>query len=443
MVQPDKVSSLFIYGAEEVVRGNSMVCTCHFAHDLDLARVRSSYDELIRNRPELRVNWQYQQATKSYEWVPFSAAELTTLLAREQASLSRFHTFEEVVADYSPTNERLLVRLTLLDARTVAFEVNHTLTNADGGLYWMQEWLRFYERTPHEGPPEPTVLPVSPRPAWWRRLGLALVGIFWLCAYLLSFLRRAGKHSGAETVDLSHGRRVEVQRKGYACKTYVFSPEQTQSLVSRCKQEGLTVTEKFVALVAAKLFEAQPDRRRVCVSIPIGLSAYDPHRPMSAPGNYTGSLFVQLFRDQPLHRQAKAGLKWARRRIPYSMTRLLAMVGNEAKLGQAFADKARSPLAERGPMEQYSFALSSPGVVRLPALERHCTQLSAHTYSQTIFIGVGTFRGVMTMEVCAARDLFDEAEVFQVTDAIFETACWPPAGQRQGSAPTPPLARRA
>jgi hypothetical protein len=154
------VSSLFIYGAEEVVRGYSMVFTCHFAHDLDLERVRSSYDALVRNRSELQVKWQCQQATKSYEWVPFSAAELTTLLAREQTSLSCFHTFDEVVADYSPTNERPLVRLSLLDTKTVAFEVNHTLTNADGGLYWMQEWLRFYERKPGEGAPEPTVLPV-------------------------------------------------------------------------------------------------------------------------------------------------------------------------------------------------------------------------------------------------------------------------------------------
>jgi hypothetical protein len=125
------------------------------------------------------------------------------------------------------------------------------------------------------------------------------------------------------------------------------------------------------------------------------------------------------------------------------MTRLLAIVGDEAKLAQTFADKARLPLSERGPMEQYSFAPSSPGVVRLPTLDRHCTQLSAHTYSQTIFIGVGTFRGVMTMEVCAARDLFDEDEVFRVTDAVFETACWPPADQRQSTVPTPPLARTA
>jgi len=53
-------------------------------------------------------------------------------------------------------------------------------------------------------------------------------------------------------------------------------------------------------IVAEVLFDLYPDKNRILMSIPTDLREVLPWIPPNLPGNFTGSLVVQLFRESDL-----------------------------------------------------------------------------------------------------------------------------------------------
>ena len=65
--------------------------------------------------------------------------------------------------------------------------------------------------------------------------------------------------------------------------------------------------------VAEAMLSAQPEKSRVCIAVPTDLARYSPGLPRTVPGNYTGSLIVQLRRGAPLQSQITRQFGWFRR----------------------------------------------------------------------------------------------------------------------------------
>jgi hypothetical protein len=111
----------------------------------------------------------------------------------------------------------------------------------------------------------------------------------------------------------------------YAEWTYLLTSEETERVLKQSAEADLTVTENLCRAMATALLEAQPEKSRVCISVPTDLGTQAALSPDMA-GNYTGALIVQLFRDQPLDSQIRRAFRWGRCGVHYWTPWLMGQV---------------------------------------------------------------------------------------------------------------------
>jgi hypothetical protein len=407
MIDPGRVGTLFIRGPERVLRARDMVLTLGFKAPIDTARLAASHDALVARFEALRVS--LVRDGDRFRWSSRregDEAPLTTLT-------------------YEQRGERTLV---------VRFD--HAVANGGGALFFIDAWLRLYAG---ETIPDAMLAP-APSKSWLVRFTRAIARLFFTLAYVVTFVLRAGRRAGSETVDLSRGRAVDEHTRGYATRTWRFSRDETARIVDEARRDGRSVTESLGAAAARALFAAQPDKRRVLLSFPTDLGADIDGFSRTEPGNYTGSLIVQVFRDRRIETQIARAWSAARRRVPYGVARLVATFAkSERALEERFLAQAKTSLAARAPFENFSCAVSSIGKITHDAILRHIETISAHGMTQTIFIGAMTLHGRLSLEMCVANDLVDATEAFRVGDAMHATLLARPAPcidpDRRGSHP--------
>jgi hypothetical protein len=95
--------------------------------------------------------------------------------------------------------------------------------------------------------------------------------------------------------------------------------------------------------------------------------------------------------------------------------RELAFVSDRAAVFNAYySTNERLPFR----IVRVTFALSNLGRIDDPVLARFVRELSVHTRTQTIFVGVTALNGRVSIEVSFARDLYPTEEVLAVLDRL-------------------------
>jgi hypothetical protein len=408
-----RMASLYITGTEAQVRGNAMVYVLSTKLPIDRVRLAASYHALVVANEELRLKWVETPETQGFAWVPFTAQETSERLTRERDAMAAYATPDEIHAEYSPTNERFPFRVAVADDRTLLVVVNHAWCNGYGGLFWIEHLFRVY------GGDTDAIVPseAAPRASAAVRLARAIAGAFWAIVYLVGFALRAGKDAATQTVDLARSAPTEPSSCGYALRTYRFTFDETKRLVARAKERKLSVAANLVADFAQALLEAQPERSRVCMSLPVDLAPYIDGFSRKTPGNFTGSLILQVRRGADVAAQVRRGFRGFARGVPYWVTRILASFSkSERAARERFSTQARSTNASRAPFENFSIAVSCGGVLRGPELQKYAATFEGSTRTQTIYVGAATLNGRLSFKVSVPKDLFDEREVFAVTD---------------------------
>ena len=416
-MEVDQVGSTYIQGKEDLMQGNSIIANVHFKEPLDRTLLWESYRKFILARKNMRLKWVRDEGTESYHWVEFSEQEIEDLLEKERPTIEGNTTTEKVRTEYYPTNIRLPMRLALLDDYTLVVVINHTFATGRAGVYWFEDWLQFYEAKSSEIPPMLRQR-TAKKPGAIARIKHDMVGMFWLAVYLARFFRAAGKNAALDTVDLSHGRQTDQYSSGYSVKTYPLTAEQTAALSKRCKLRKISVVEHLAEVIAQAMFDSQPDKKRVCLSVPVDLSLLMPYVERSRPGNYTSAIILQVFKDRDLIPQIRSQLEWVRRGVPYYFFRLLGWLNTDKTMREKLINGAKLPFTSRGPVEGHTCILSYPGSVKRPRLVKHIEWVSGHSRTQSPLFAFATIGGVTCMEVSCANDLYDAQEVFGVAERI-------------------------
>jgi hypothetical protein len=397
-----------------MLRGDDIAFIGEFDNNYDPGRLWASYETLVRQNPGLQVV--LRPCGKSFAWVPIDSAELNAALDRQRERFAQFFSFEELLSPAHALDPALPVRISQVGHREVCFQMSHTLSNGRGVLQWIMYWLAAAngESVP-VGQTEGRFKSTAPRK------GLAL-----LPSYLLGYLANAGRDYARETVDLTHGKTPVPHDKGYVSQTYRFSEPETNLVLTKARALDLSLYQYMCLAVAEAMLCAQPEKSRVCIAVPTDLTRYSPDLPRTVPGNYTGSLIVQLRRGGPLQSQIARQFGWLDVGIDYWLNRLVAVLSrSEQRFVDNAARAASLPVHRRGPFGLLSCGVTNLGDVMTPpswGLEWG----TGTTKTQTIFFGVGTFNGRLVATVTFARDLYDPEEVIGVADAAL-------AGLREGS----------
>jgi hypothetical protein len=402
-----RVGSVFINAIESIVQGNAMRFTLVFKRPVDPDRLASAYRELIASQPTLRSRFE------PGAWSPMTDREVKADLDAQIANLTAADT-ADAYTGYRPTNSGLPIRIRIADEHRLVLSLNHVFGNGKSVLYYIEELLRLY------GSAAEAAIANSASSVPPQSMGM-FTGLLWVSAYLSEFFYKAGRNSGAITVDLSRGKTPGASRRGYAAWTYLLTPDETRNSLNVSTLAGLTVTENLCLSVARVLLDAQPDKSRVCISVPTDLTTYTSHSPAEAPGNFTGSLLVQLWRERPggdpLDEQTRRAFRWARRNVHYWTSWLVGhAAGSEDSLAAQFRTQAQRAIPQRAPFENFSCAVSSLGVVQGAFARKYLAAMSAHTGMQTIFVCSMTLNERLSIEVSIPKELFDGAEVAALTD---------------------------
>jgi hypothetical protein len=404
-VDVGRVGSLFIRALEPMLRGDDISFVVKFRDNYDPDRLWGSYESLVRQNPALQVV--LRPFGKSFSWVPVDSAELNAALDRQRQRFPQLFSFEELLSPAHALTPPLAVRISQMGDREICFQMSHALSDGRGVLQWIVYWL-----AAANGESVPVGQTAGRFDSTAPLIGLALLPF-----YLLGFFVRAGLKQARETVDLTRGKTPIPHDNGYASRTYRFSEPKTNLILEKARALELSLTQYICLAVAEAMLSAQPEKSRVGIAVPTDLARYSPGFPRSVPGNYTGSLIVQLRRGAPLQSQITRQFGWFRRGVDYWLTRLVgAFSGSEQRLVNNYARAASLPVHRRGPFQDVSCAVTNLGVVTLPP-SWGIESGTGTTKTQTILFTVFTFDGRFFVNVTFARDLYDPEEVFRVADA--------------------------
>jgi len=403
-----RVGSLFIRAMEPTLRGDDIAFVLKFRDDYDPDRLWASYESLLWQNPALQAV--LRPSGRSFSWVPIDSAELNAALDRERHRFPQPFSLEELLSPAHALSPALPIRISQMGDREVCFQISHALSNGRGALEWIEHWLA-------AGNGES--VPVS-QPTGRFRVTAPVAGLALLPLYLLGYLAHAGLNQARETVDLTHGKTPTPHDNGYASRSYSFSEPETKKILAKGRTLFPSFHQYMCSAVAEAMLSAQPEKSRVCISIPTDLARYSPGLPRTAPGNYTGSLIVQLRRGAPLQSQIARQFNWFRWGVDCWLPRALGTFSlSERTLANKFASTALVPVSQRGLFQNVSCTVSNVGVIESPAI---CAQLeggTGTTKTQTILFTVGRVHGRLLGNVTVARDLYDPQEVFRVADAAF------------------------
>jgi hypothetical protein len=405
-VDVGRVGSLFIRALEPMLRGDDMAFVLKFRDNYDPDRLWASYDSLLRQNPALQVV--LRPFGKSFSWVPIDSTELNAALDRERQRFPQLFSQEELLSPANALTPALPVRISQMGGREVCFQMSHALSNGRGALQWIDYWL-----AAANGESVPVGQTAGRFDSTAPLTGLALLPF-----YLLGYIARAGLSQARKTVDLTHGKTPIPHDNGYASRTYLFSEPETNRILAEARALDLSLHQYICLAVAKAMLSAQPEKSRVCIAVPTDLARYSPRLPRTVPGNYTGSLTVQLRRGATLQWQIARQFGWFRWGVDYWLTRLAgALYLSEQRLLNNSARAASLPVHRRGPFQNVSCAVTNVGAIKNPAICARIESACGTTKTQTILFTVGRLNGHLTANVTFARDLYDLEEVFRVADA--------------------------
>ena len=400
-----RVGSLFVRALEPLVRGDDIAFVVKFRDNYDPDRLWASYESLLRQNPALQVV--LRPFGKSFSWVPIDPAELNVALDRQRQRFAQLFSFEELLSPAHALTPPLGVRISQMGGREVCFQMSHALSDGRGVLQWIVYWLAVANGES---------VPVGQTAGRFDSTA-PLSGLVLLPFYLLGYFARAGLKQARKTVDLTRGKMPIPHDNGYASRTYRFSGPETNRIVANARTLDLSLTQYMCLAVAEAMLAAQPEKSRVAIAVPTDLARYSPRFPRTVPGNYAGSLTVQLRRGAPLQSQITRQFGWVRRGVDYWLNRLVrAFSHNEQKLLDKVAHIASLPVDRRGPLQNVSCAVTNLGVITVPT-SWGIESGTGTTKSQLILFTIFTFDGRFFVNVTFARDLYDPEEVFRVADA--------------------------
>lgn len=401
-----RVASLAIRALEPMLRGDDMAFVVKFGDNYDPDRLWASYDSLVRQNPALQVV--LRPFGQSFSWVPIDSAELNAALDRQRRHFTQLFSFEELLSPAHVLTPPLPVRISQMAGREVCFQMSHAFSSGRGAIVWIISWL-----AAANGEPVPVGQTTTGRFDFSApRTGLALLPF-----YLLGYFVKAGLNQARKTVDFTHGKTPIPHDNGYASRTYSFSEPETNQILAKARALDLSLQQYMCLKVAEAMLSAQPEKSRVCILVPTDLARYSPDLPRTVPGNYTGSMIVQLRRGAPLQSQITRQFSWFRQGVDYWLPRLLgAFSRSEQTLSNKLARAGSLPVDRRGPFQNISCAVSNVGAVTTPTTWG-IESAYGTTKTQTIFFTVGILSGHLTINVTFARDLYDPEEVFVVADA--------------------------
>lgn len=401
-------ASLFIRAVEPMLRGDDIAFIAKFGDNYDPDRLWTSYESLVRQNRALHVV--LKPTDKSFSWVPIASAELNAALDYQRQRFSESFSFEELLSPAQALIPPLPVRISQVGGREVCFQMSHALSNGRGVLQWIVYWLAAANGES---------VPVGETTGRFESTA-PLTGLALLPFYLLGYLAKAGLNYARKTVDLTHGKTPIPHDNGYASRTYRFSEPETDRVLAKARALNLSLHQYMCLAVAEAMLSAQPEKSRVCILIPTDLARLSPGLPRTVPGNYTGSLIVQLRRGAPLQSQIARQFGWFRRGVDYWIIRLMAAFSfSEHRLFNKLARGASLPVHRRGPFGNFSCAVTNLGDITTPA-SWGIESGTGTTKTQTIFFAVGTFNGRLIANVTFARDLYDPDEVFRVANSALE-----------------------
>lgn len=409
-VDVGRVASLSIHALEPTLHGDDMAFVMKFRDQFDPDRLWASYESLVRQNPALQVV--LTPIGRSFSWLPIDSVELNAALDRQRQRFPLLFSLEELLSPAQALTPTLPVRISQMGGREVCFQISHVLSNARDALQWIEYWL-----AAANGESVPVGQTAGRFDSTAPLTGLALVPF-----YLLDYLARAGLHQAHKTVDLTHGKTPIPHDNGYASRTYQFSEPDTKRILAKAHALDLSLHQYMCLAVAEAMLSAQPEKSRVCIAVPTDLARYSPGLPHTVPGNYTGSLILQLRRGAPLQSQIARQFGWFRLGVDYWLPRLLGVFSlREQTLLNNFARAASLPVHRRGTFQNASCAVSNVPAVKSPAICARIESGFGTTKTQTILFTIGRLNGRLTGNVTFARDLYDPEEVFRVADAALAT----------------------
>src|ERR1700758_5058664 len=299
-VDVGRVGSLFIRALEPMVHGDDIAFVVKFRDNYDPDRLWASYESLLRQNPALQVV--LRPFDKSFSWVPIDATELNVALDRQRQRFPQFLSFEELLSPAHALTPPLPVRISQMGDREVCFQMSHALSNGRGVLQWFMYWLAAANGES---------VPVGQTAGRFHSTA-PLIGLALLPFYLLGYFVRAGLNQARQTVDLTRGKTPIPHDNGYASRTYRFAEPDTNLILEKARALELTLQQYICLAVAEAMLAAQPEKSRVCIAVPTDLARYSPGLPRTVPGNYAGSLTVQLRRGAPLQSQIARQFGWVR-----------------------------------------------------------------------------------------------------------------------------------
>jgi hypothetical protein len=402
-----RVGTLFIHGLESFIECNEIVGVLGFREPFVDARLLTSFQTATRETPAARER--LVQTDRGFDFRPIPEDELESLFAREREGFAQVRTPDEINREYLPTGQGLPARIRKIDSRTLALLVNHAHANGLVVLRLMERWLELYDGAAQPGGAMPVRQPVPG----------ALRGLAATARYVTEFVVGSGRNCAAATVDLSCGRSPVCGGKGYFIRNYSFTSAETERLNTLSRGRNLSVTQLLCAEMASALLSAQPERNRVCLSVPTDLSAWLPPEEAVRPGNPTGSLILQVWREGNVDKQVRRAFRWTKHGVNYWLPRLIAATASQRGLFQKFAQQAALPIPRRAPFENFSCAVSSVGVIRGSLTRKYLDSLWLHTRMQTVFLCALTLNERMYVAVTAPLDIYDERDVSALADAVF------------------------
>lgn len=409
------LGTVFLHALEEFTATNNLSFKAKFKEKLHPAGVFESYRKMVMDHPQLRLK--LVRSGKKFSWQPFTQEETDNLLQFEKEHLMKMHNENDIYSTYYPTNSRLPFRVSLIDETTLVFNSNHV--HSPGYMFntWVEQWLQYYAREINMAVPplrEPGFTDVS----IFKKIVYRLLLPFWLIGYILSAGLKAGKKGETGTVDLSHGRKPGPQKLGYAIKTYYFSEAECAGIIKTCRERKLTPLEYIGGVFFRTFFTRYPDKVRICSSLPDDIRRFlfnaDPYE----PGNLQAALTYYIVKNKPVEKQIRQAQRWVNRGLAYGLIRIMSLLISDAdKLIKMAREQAAQRFPDRGPLEDLSCYFYLMDANPSPAMSQMISSISATGLSQIIVFGGLFFNGKFIMEVSFPRGLFDEEEVFSITEA--------------------------
>jgi len=406
-----QLAGVYFLGTEEFNSSNNMMATVVLKERIDNSKLATSYRELIVENPLLQTKIIECPEKNRFNWGRFSTEELERRLNFEEKQLAQKYDRETILRQYYPTNTRLPFYIAVVNDNTVVICMNHILANGRGLVFWIQKWLQYYSG--EQSVDREAVM----EPGWKKSIRiLKKIGAFlWLPVFLIDFIFKSGKNATKDTVDLSYGKRPGASNN-YATKSYTINREDTEKILRRCKQEGVTLTEYMCEILAEALLQYDQGKNRVLLSMPMDLQPLLPYSFEKTPGNLIASLPVQLFQGKDMEGQVKGVFKWFKRGIPYSLSCMLAAVSTYAKAKRHCLEMCKKTIPERTVLGNFSLTYSNLGVISYPIMEKKVDSVYFYFKSQSILLVSSSISGKLCMEISLSKDLYNAEKVFYLFD---------------------------